>query len=183
MKKPTPHHEAAANDGVAARDLSQAIEQRLGSIAYRRLGEVVPCAGNPHKHPERQIVQLSASIGHFGFTMPLLVDEDSELICGHARLEAARRLGTDEVPVLVARSWSKARIKAYRLADNQLARAATWDEELLRIELSSIIELDEAPIESWAGQPARSTCCCSVTRVRTRITPTPTPCRLRLVNP
>ncbi|WP_088335488.1 site-specific DNA-methyltransferase, partial [Sphingomonas mucosissima] len=88
-----------------------------------------------------------ASMRHFGFALPLLVDVHNVLICGHARLEAARRLGLDNAPVLVATHWSAAQVKAYRLADNQLATASTWDAELLRMEISSIIELDETPIE------------------------------------
>lgn len=149
MKTSSRSRKAAgvAADDAALRDLSRAIEQRLGPIEYRGVKDVIPYAGNPRQHPERQIVQLMASIRQFGFTMPLLVAEAGELICGHARLEAARRLGMEDVPVLLARCWSKAQIKAYRLADNQLARAATWDEDLLRIEIASIIELDETPIE------------------------------------
>ena len=113
----------------------------------RWLKDVVPHAGNLRQHPERQTVRLMASIRQFGFTMPLLVDEAGELASGHGRLEAARRPGMEDVPALVARSWSKAQIKAYRLADNRPARAATWDEDLLRIEIASIIELGETPIE------------------------------------
>ncbi|QNE33032.1 DNA methylase N-4 [Sphingomonas sp. NBWT7] len=130
-----------------AADLPAVLEQRLGPISYRPLAEIQAYAGNPRKHPEKQIVQLMASMRHFGFALPLLVDVHGVLICGHARLEAARRLRTNDVPVLVAAHWSAAQVKAYRLADNQLATSSSWDAELLRIEISSIIELDETPIE------------------------------------
>lgn len=73
--------------------------------------------------------------------------EAGELICGHARLEAARRLGWAEVPVLVARCWSEARVKAYRLADNRIAELGTWDEKLLALEIASIVDLGEVSIE------------------------------------
>ena len=145
--KNEPAHKTTATDAPALRNMTEAIEQRLGPVEYQPLDDVIPYAGNPRKHPEKQIVQLMASIEHFGFVMPLLVDEQGELICGHARLEAARRLGMTNVPVLIAQFWSKAQVKAYRLADNQLAQAACWDEALLRIEIAGIIELDETPIE------------------------------------
>ncbi|UZK65408.1 site-specific DNA-methyltransferase [Sphingomonas sp. M1-B02] len=146
-KKPTSSDVTKTGPSAVLRNLSSAIEQRLGPIEYRPLADVIPYAGNPRAHPEKQIVQLMASICEFGFPMPLLVDVTGELICGHARHEAAKRLGLEQVPVLVAQFWSKAQIKAYRLADNQLASAASWDENLLRIELTGIIELDEVPIE------------------------------------
>ena len=135
------------SSGEARANLPPILEQRFGPMEYRRLDSVIAYAGNPRKHPERQIVQLMASMREFGFAMPLLVDSTSTLICGHARLEAARRLGVETAPVLVAAFWSPAQVKAYRLADNQLAAAATWDSELLRIELDSIIEIAEVPIE------------------------------------
>lgn len=69
---------------------------------------------------ERQIVQLCGSITEFGFAAPVLIDDDNVLITGHARIEAAKRIGLREVPVLVASYWSKEQVKAYRLADNQL---------------------------------------------------------------
>lgn len=127
--------------------LPAVFEQRLGPVTYRPLADVQEYAGNPRKHSDKQIVQLMASMRHFGFALPMLVDVHGVLICGHARLEAARRLGLDEVPVLVATHWSAAQVKAYRLADNQLATGSTWDAELLRMEISAIIELDETPIE------------------------------------
>lgn len=123
------------------------IEHRFGPVQYRSLDEITAYAGNPRKHPERQIVQLTASIREFGFAMPILTDAEGVVIAGHARLEAARRLKMSEVPVLIAEHWSKAQVKAYRLADNQLATAAKWDNDLLRIELSDIIEVGEVEIE------------------------------------
>jgi DNA modification methylase len=123
------------------------LEQRLGPVEYRDIDTVVPYARALRKHPERQIVQLTGSMLRFGFSMPLLVDANGVLICGEARLEAAKRLGLTQVPVLVATFWSAAQVKAYRLADNQLATAASWNEELLRIELAEIIDIAEVPVE------------------------------------
>jgi DNA modification methylase len=123
------------------------VDQRLGPIEYRPTDELKAYDNNPRKHSEKQITQLMASIGHFGFAMPVLVDPEGVLITGHARIEAARRLGIISIPVIVAENWSRAQVKAYRLADNRLAEAATWDADLLRIELKSIIEIGEVPIE------------------------------------
>ena len=130
-----------------AANIPPILEQRFGPVEYRDTSSVTPYARMLRKHPERQLVQLTASMREFGFVMPLLLDDKGELICGHARLEAAKRLGLAQVPVLVATFWSAAQVKAYRLADNQLAAAATWDNDLLRIELSEIIDIGEAPIE------------------------------------
>ena len=123
------------------------LEQRFGPVEYRALTAITAYADNPRKHPEKQLVQLAASISTFGFVMPILVDVGGVVIAGHARLAAAQRLDMREVPVLVAEHWSKAQIKAYRLADNQLATAAKWDNALLRIELTDIIEIGEVEIE------------------------------------
>jgi hypothetical protein len=131
------------------------LEHRLGPITYRPLSSLRAYENNPRKHPEKQIVQLMASMREFGFAMPVLVDTDNVLIVGHARIEAARRLELAEVPVLVSDHWSAAQVKAYRLADNQLARHATWDEEMLRSEISSILELDEMPIEIRGWETAK----------------------------
>jgi hypothetical protein len=124
-----------------------ALEQKLGPIVYRDIDALVDYKSNPRIHPERQIVQLMASISQFGFALPLLVDELNVLITGHARVAAARRLRMRELPVIVAEHWSKAQVQAYRLADNQLAAVATWDEEMLQAEIASIVDIGEVPIE------------------------------------
>ncbi len=124
-----------------------ALEQRLGPIEYRPVASLNVYTNNPRKHPEKQLVKLSASITEFGFAMPILVDEAATVIAGEARLVAAKRIGLTEVPVIVAHHWSAAKVRAYRLADNRLAEGAKWDAETLAIELTAIIELDETPIE------------------------------------
>ena len=124
-------------------ELIDAAQRRLGSAEYRPIESLTVYARNARRHPERQLVELAASIRRFGFTMPVLVDGNGEIIAGHGRIEAARRAGLTEVPVLVARDWTHAQIRSYRLADNRLAELATWDDDLLRIELSELIEVDE----------------------------------------
>lgn len=122
-------------------------EHRFGPIEYRPIDSLTTYSNNPRKHPERQLVKIATSITEFGFTMPALIDEDDVIIAGEARIAAAKRLGMAEVPVIVAHQWSKAQVRAYRLADNKLAELATWDADALAIELAAIIELDETPIE------------------------------------
>ena len=130
------------------------IEQRLGPIDYRSPSSLTAYAANPRKHPEKQLVKLMASIREFGFALPVLVDEDGVIIAGEARIEAAKRLSLAEVPVIIADQWSKAQVRAYRLADNRLAELASWDREALAIELAAIIELDETPIELLGWETA-----------------------------
>lgn len=139
--------------GSAAGPLS-ALQQRLGPIEYQPIASLAAYDKNPRRHPEKQIVKLMASISEFGFALPVLVDAERTIIAGHARIEAARGLGIAEVPVLVAGDWSKAQVRAYRLADNRLAELAIWDDELLAIELSALIEIDEVPIDLLGWETA-----------------------------
>lgn len=85
-----------------------ALDQRLGPIEYRHIDCLKHHANNPRKHPERQLVKLTASIAEFGFAMPVLVDGDDTIIAGEARVTAAKRLGISEVPVITAHQWSAA---------------------------------------------------------------------------
>lgn len=98
-----------------------ALEHRFGPIQRWLIDRLTNYAGNPRKHPEKQIVKLMASVSQFGFVFPVLIDEEGVINSGEARAEAARRLGMRELPVLVADQSSKAQIKAFRLADNRLA--------------------------------------------------------------
>ena len=139
---------------LASTNIQRAIDRKLGPIVYRNPASLRPYPGNPRRHPEQQIVKLEASIGHFGFALPVLVSEAGEIIVGHARVIAAQRLGMTEVPALVASHWSASDTRAYRLADNRLAELAQWDEESLSIELSAIIELDDTPIELLGWETA-----------------------------
>ena len=124
-----------------------ALQRKLGVIGYVPADSLTPYEGNPRKHPEKQIVKLMASIREFGVAMPILIDANNVVIAGHAVLEAAKRLGIKNVPVLVADQWSSAQVRAYRLSANRLAELSQWDDALLKIELAAIIEFDETPIE------------------------------------
>ena len=99
---------------------------------------LIPYANNPRLHSEADLDKIGASIIEFGWTMPLLVDEEGNLIAGQLRLGAGIKLGLPEIPVIVARGWSEEEKQAYRLADNQLAARANWDTDLLRNELQQL---------------------------------------------
>ena len=101
------------------------------------LDRLVPYARNARTHSDAQVAQIAGSIREWGWTKPVLVDENG-IIAGHGRVLAARKLGLTEVPVMVARGWSEAQKRAYVIADNKLALNAGWDEELLRLELADL---------------------------------------------
>lgn len=97
---------------------------------------------NARTHSKKQITQIARSIESFGFTNPILVDQEGMVIAGHGRLEAAKKLGMKEIPTIRLDHLSEEDKKAYILADNKLAEKSGWDKELLRIELGSLIEFD-----------------------------------------
>ena len=103
---------------------------------------LVPYVNNARTHSDEQVAQIAASIKEFGWTTPLLVDGENGILAGHGRLAAARKLGITEVPVIELSHLSAQQKKAYILADNRLALNAGWDEELLKLELSALAELD-----------------------------------------
>lgn len=111
-------------------------------VQRRLVAELVPYARNARLHSPEQVEQIAASIREWGFTMPVLVDESDEVIAGHGRLLAAEQLGLVDVPTMVAAGWTQKQIKAYRLADNQLALNAAWDFKLLAAELGDIEGLE-----------------------------------------
>jgi ParB-like chromosome segregation protein Spo0J len=88
---------------------------------------------NARTHSPEQVDQISASIREWGWTIPVLVDDEGGIIAGHGRVLAAHKLAIAEVPVMVAAGWSEAQKRAYVLADNKLALNAGWDNDLLRI--------------------------------------------------
>lgn len=101
-----------------------------------------PYARNARTHSPKQIAQIAASIREFGFNNPVLIDRDGEIIAGHGRVAAAKKLGLDSVPCVRLEHLSEAQKRAYILADNRLAEKAGWDGEILAIELQHLIEIE-----------------------------------------
>ena len=112
-------------------------------IEHWPIDRLIPRATNPRTHSREQVANIAASIREWGWTNPILVGADNDIIAGHARVLAARKLEMEEVPVIVLRHLSLAQRRALVIADNQLAIAgAGWDEETLRIELATLHEED-----------------------------------------
>lgn len=112
------------------------------SLEMRMVSDLVPYARNSRTHSDEQVAQVAASMREWGWTVPVLVDEEGLILAGHCRLMAARMLGLPEVPVMVARGWTDAQKRAYVIADNKLAENAGWDPELLRLELHDLASAD-----------------------------------------
>lgn len=101
-----------------------------------------PYGRNARTHSKKQIQQIANSIARFGFTNPVLIGDDGEILAGHGRVEAAKLLKIMRVPALRLSHLNEAERRAYILADNKLAQNAGWDRELLAIELQGLIDLD-----------------------------------------
>ena len=112
------------------------------NIEYVKRDQLIPYINNSRTHDARQVKQIAGSIKEFGFTNPLLIDEDGGIIAGHGRLMAADLLGIDEVPTITLVGLTEAQRKAYVIADNQLALNAGWDLDTLKVELDRLTELD-----------------------------------------
>jgi ParB-like chromosome segregation protein Spo0J len=97
--------------------------------------------GNPRTHSKKQIRQIADSIARFGFTNPMLIGEDNEVIAGHGRLEAAKLLGRESVPTLRLSGLDAEERRAYALADNKLALNARWDRGALAVELKALADV------------------------------------------
>ncbi|MBD3754696.1 MAG: ParB N-terminal domain-containing protein [Gammaproteobacteria bacterium] len=106
------------------------------------IASLIPAANNPRTHSKKQISQIAASIQEFGFTNPVLVDKDLNIIAGHGRVAAAKQLKMKEVPILRIEHMSETQRRAYIIADNQLALRAGWDEGILAIELQALGDLN-----------------------------------------
>lgn len=97
---------------------------------------------NARTHSKDQIKKIAASIKEFGFIAPAIIDKDGVLVAGHGRLEAAKKLKMDAIPCVIADHLTPEQLRAYMLADNRIQLDGGWDEEILKIELSELTELD-----------------------------------------
>jgi DNA modification methylase len=112
------------------------------NLEARPPSELRPYSRNARTHSRKQIRQIADSIERFGFTNPVLVSDDGEIIAGHGRVEAAKLLGLPTVPTLRLSHLTAEERRAYVLADNKLALNAGWDQDILAIELQALIDLD-----------------------------------------
>tara|TARA_R110000868_G_scaffold410518_2_gene698945 strand:- start:5508 stop:6764 length:1257 start_codon:yes stop_codon:yes gene_type:complete len=114
----------------------------LLSVVYLPVTSLTPTARNARTHSPAQIAQIGRSIREFGWTNPILIDEDRVIIAGHGRLEAARSVGMADVPTITLSGLTDAQKRALVIADNKLALNAGWDDDLLRLELDDLKGLD-----------------------------------------
>lgn len=111
-------------------------------VEQRAVASLIPFARNSRTHSESQVAQIAGSIREFGFTNPILIDEQDGIIAGHGRLQAARTLGLTDVPCIVLSGLTEAQKRAYVIADNKLALNGGWDDELLALELGELHAAD-----------------------------------------
>lgn len=111
-------------------------------IEYLNIDKVIPYANNPRHNDGEAVDRVAASIKEYGFKNPIIIDKDNVIVAGHTRLKAAKKLNLEEVPIIKADDLTPAQIKAFRLAENKVSEYATWDNELLSIELEGLQELD-----------------------------------------
>lgn len=116
----------------------------ISTIETIPISELVSHEKNPRRHSKKQIRQIANSIKTFGFKVPVMVDVNNRLICGHGRIEACKLLGISEIPAIRVEDLSEDKIRAYMIADNRLTEISEWDERLLaeNFKILSGLELD-----------------------------------------
>ena len=125
------------------------------AVTYLPRAAIKPYAANPRKHPRDQVAAIARSIEAFGFTAPILVDKDNNIVAGHGRHLAAELLDLAEVPVIRLERLTPEQVKAYRLADNKLADRSSWDDRQVALDLKELSELaDEIVIEATGFEAA-----------------------------
>lgn len=110
-------------------------------VVEKKIAQIKPYEKNPRKN-DNAVDAVANSILQFGFKVPVVIDKDGVIVCGHTRYKAAKKLGLEKVPCVVADDLTDEQIKAYRLADNKVAELAEWDIDLLGCELGDIFDID-----------------------------------------
>lgn len=108
-------------------------------IVYKKLDEIKPYEKNPRNN-EGAVQYVANSIREFGFKVPIVIDKYGEIVAGHTRYKAAKVLGIETVPCIIADDLSPERVKAFRLADNKTGELALWDDDLLKLELDGLVD-------------------------------------------
>lgn len=110
-------------------------------VVEKKIAQIKPYEKNPRKN-DNAVDAVANSIREFGFKVPVVIDKDGVIVCGHTRYKAAKKLGLEVVPCVVADDLTDEQIKAYRLADNKVSELAEWDIDLLGEELDGIFDID-----------------------------------------
>ena len=106
-------------------------------IINKKVSELIPYINNPRLN-DNAVDAVASSIKNFGFKVPIVIDGGNKIVTGHTRLKAAKKLGLEEVPCIVADDVDENQIKAFRLADNKVSEIADWDFEALELELEGL---------------------------------------------
>lgn len=117
-------------------------QARSLAVTEKPVSDLTPYRNNARKHSKKQIHQIAESMRTFGFTVPVLVDAENRIIAGHGRVEAAKLLGLSMVPCIAIEDLSDEEKRAYVIADNRIAENASWDPDILKIELEELSGLD-----------------------------------------
>ena len=110
-------------------------------IVNLKTEQLIPYINNPRNNDDA-VDKVAASIKEFGFKVPIVINKDNVIVTGHTRLKAATKLGIEEVPCIIADDLTDAQIKAFRIADNRVSEYAEWNEDLLKVELEQLEEMD-----------------------------------------
>lgn len=113
----------------------------LLQIVYKDLIDIKPYENNPRDNKEA-ISYVANSITEFGFKVPIVIDKDNIIVCGHTRYEAAKQLNMESIPCIMADDLTDEQIRAYRLADNKTSEFSLWDSDLLEGELAALLDFD-----------------------------------------
>ena len=103
-------------------------------IVNLKTEQLIPYINNPRNNDDA-VDKVASSIKEFGFKVPIVINKDNVVVTGHTRLKAAKKLGIEEVPCIIADDLTDAQIKAFRIADNKVSEYAEWNEDLLKVEL------------------------------------------------
>lgn len=106
-------------------------------IVMKAISELKPYEKNPRNN-DAAVKYVAESIKQFGFKIPMVIDSDNVIVCGHTRYKAAKELGIDEIPCIIADDLTEDQIKAFRLADNKVSEFSKWDIEMLNSELEEL---------------------------------------------
>ena len=110
-------------------------------IEYLKIEDIIPYENNPRQN-DGAVEGVKESIRQFGFKVPMVIDKNNVIVCGHTRYKASKELGLTEIPCIRADDLTDEQIKAFRLADNKVSEVAEWDLEKLSIELADIDDID-----------------------------------------
>lgn len=111
------------------------------NISTIQIKDIRPYEKNARNN-KNSVEKVTQSIKEFGFKVPIVIDKDNVIVCGHTRYEAAKKLKMKEIPCVIADDLTENQIKAYRLADNKVAEFSTWDFDILKDELFAIDDID-----------------------------------------